>query len=453
MNTSHLVMAMSMLAANASAAGATRNGDLDPNFADGGIRMLDTTIISAFQPAFERLPDGTLVVGARMMVPEGGSRYTVARLDSNGHLQTGFGHGGLARFDLGPAVSEDELATMKVAPDGRIVAYGMAYTGRFELAIARLEADGTPDVAFGTDGLSLLYSGAYPEPGSVAVLDNRKILVTWSQLGPDGDTLMAARLHSDGELDMSFGQAGVATVEFGDAAFHYFERAKGIAIDSHGRILVGAEIQQAGGVNFGVARLLADGQQDHTFANKGYQLIDFDLGPTSVVRMYGVTPGVEDSITLMGGVSGSPAGRIALVHLQADGWPLPGFGDGLGRLEIPVFAPDAYMSTVAAMGGQWHNGHLLLAGFGYVHKNGERLPSTLLAQLDARGNLDRAFGVDGQRVLAVETERGPIHPTGVLVAGGRALLPSATSMYDPSGAVGVQAIILDVLFADGHETD
>src|SRR4051812_36806831 len=84
-------------------------------------------------------PDGRLLVGGGSTLPEQErARWVLARLDAEGHVDAGFGRGGLV---LGPWSGEyetgDAIRAIAVAADGRIVVAG---TVGDDLAVARMLA-------------------------------------------------------------------------------------------------------------------------------------------------------------------------------------------------------------------------------------------------------------------------------------------------------------------------
>ena len=103
--------------------------------------------------AVARQSDGKIVVGGYSH--NGTSKeFCVVRYNADGTLDTGFGTGGKAVTDFG-AGTHDEINALAVQPDGRIVTVGQAYNisnGVTEIALARYNADGTPDTGFGVTG-------------------------------------------------------------------------------------------------------------------------------------------------------------------------------------------------------------------------------------------------------------------------------------------------------------
>jgi uncharacterized delta-60 repeat protein len=153
-------------------------------------------------------------------------------------LDPTFGSGGVVRFDLG---GNDLLTTTTVEPDGKIVSYGLRSTPDQPMngVLTRLNADGTPDTTFGTNGSVVtvdpaLVSGpaicVHPNAGLARLADGKYLVaavITDSLAGPTQTVTGAggvgiadytptkfvtkihlARYNTDGSLDTTFGTNG-----------------------------------------------------------------------------------------------------------------------------------------------------------------------------------------------------------------------------------------------------
>lgn len=124
-------------------------------------------------------PDGKIVVaGTSWRGSENCCWFTVARYNTDGTLDSGFGGGdGRVFTDFG---GPDEARAVAVQPDGKIVAAGSAGG---QVALARYNADGSPDTGFGGgDGqVSTDPAPGLPEEGgdgqALALQSDGKIVV------------------------------------------------------------------------------------------------------------------------------------------------------------------------------------------------------------------------------------------------------------------------------------
>ena len=94
----------------------------------------------------------------------GGSRYAVARYDSDGGIDTTFGNDGTA--SLGPGTWTNPPSKLLVQPDGDVVLVGIepvpGSTTDDDLVVARFTADGQPDDSFNGDGIVTQDLGVSP---------------------------------------------------------------------------------------------------------------------------------------------------------------------------------------------------------------------------------------------------------------------------------------------------
>ena len=134
--------------------------------------------------------------------------------------------------------------------DGKIL-IGGAFTevnGTARNFIARLEADGSLDTSFNPGANEVIYS--------IAVQKDGKILVGgfFTELSGTARNYIA-RLEADGSLDTSF-----------DAGNFANETVHSVVVQSDGKILIGGNFFESGGVGKnGIARLNADGTLDTSF--------------------------------------------------------------------------------------------------------------------------------------------------------------------------------------------
>ena len=187
------------------------DGSLDPAFGDAGEKVIDRGVeAKAFAVAVQ--PDGKIVVGGKDL-PEGGHEFfDVLRLDADGSPDTSFGPGGFRSVDFGTKFQEaDDIA---IQPDGKIVAAGKSLPngGLASYALARLNTDGSLDTSFGTGGKVTFGDGRLAL--GVALQGDGKIVVVGRAL----TGMRVARFNADGSVDTSFGQAGEAAPAFPGAS-------------------------------------------------------------------------------------------------------------------------------------------------------------------------------------------------------------------------------------------
>ena len=177
--------------------------------------------------------------------------FAVARLNTDGSLDTTFDADGKRIIDFGGSIYGP--VSMALQSDGKIVVAGHAdgATGEAEFGVARLNTDGSLDSTFDADGTlttDFVHSSSIGGGVGVAVGTDGKIVVAGST---DSDNVVV-RLNADGSLDSPFGIDGRQAIDILPAF-----SGSGVAVQADGKIVVtGYSTQGAIGDVFAVARLL-----------------------------------------------------------------------------------------------------------------------------------------------------------------------------------------------------
>jgi uncharacterized delta-60 repeat protein len=154
------------------------------------------------------------------------SRFAVARLLANGSPDSNFHANGQTTiaFDPGNGLSAALGLGLMIQRDGRIVVCGAANsstsaTPNNDIAIARLQPDGSLDSGFGFAGRTQIAFDLAPNGTDVGFgvveQSNGRLLVAGASLGtspPEVGTVI--RLRADGTLDEGFGTVGKRTYNF-----------------------------------------------------------------------------------------------------------------------------------------------------------------------------------------------------------------------------------------------
>jgi uncharacterized delta-60 repeat protein len=240
----------------------TAGGDLDRSFSGDGVQTVDVgEIDGATGVAVQR--DGKIVAAG-----QGGSGFTLVRLQRNGQLDRSFGNRGVVDTRLGNPGIQDDVSAVALR-SGKIVAAGTAdfsNPSRNAFAAARYLANGRLDRSFGTGGKVVLRGSSHGRAWALALAPEGKLVVA----GSDGTgKFRLVRLQPKGKLDRSFGAGGVASTSFGRVS----AMPRALALQRDGRIVVGG---LALGPNvegtddqFAFARYNADGTADPTFGAGG----------------------------------------------------------------------------------------------------------------------------------------------------------------------------------------
>jgi uncharacterized delta-60 repeat protein len=283
-----------------------RDGAIDRQFGNDGTVEVDFAQRYGFDPTVALGPHGRIVVGgsdcASSRVRD--CDIAIAALRRDGTLDPEFGDGGkvLSSFSRRrEGCPKSYLAGsprgMDIDSHGRIVVGGMCQSGK-KAALARFTRTGELDQSFGRKGRIERYLNI----GRVRALtvDDRDRIDVVGELGP---AVTVARFASNSELDRSFGGNGRARIRFARDQESWSRKhhvsPHSVAVDSHGRIVIGGS--HAGG--FAFARFKRDGHADGSFGHGGRVVV---TGGTKDLVWTG-TVAVDSRDRIIG----SGAGRIS----------------------------------------------------------------------------------------------------------------------------------------------
>ena len=232
--------------------------------------------------ALAEQPDGNLIVAGSFNSFDQHPYNRIVRLLSNGYQDTTF----LASPNSG---ANDFISALALQPDGTIIIGGnfTSFNGVNRHHIARLNSDGSLDTTFapGLGANGTVWSVALETnvqvliPGILSIT-NVQVVIGGAFTSVNGTLLNGvARLNSDGSVDATFnpgiGPDGVVNA---------------VAVDPLGRIIIGGSFDKVSGVTSGgVARLNVDGSLDTTFS-PGIGTYDSGTGATDPVYAVAVQP-------------------------------------------------------------------------------------------------------------------------------------------------------------------
>jgi uncharacterized delta-60 repeat protein len=280
------------------------DGDLDPTFSGDGKVLTNLTPGRDFATGVALQADGKIVVtgGAGGL----GGRVALARYNANGSLDSTFSGDGKVITNFTPR--RDYATSVELQTAGEIVVAGTAdFNGQAaRFALARYEADGTLDPAFGGDGkvTTNLTSGLDRAFGlAVQPADEMIVAVGWA-----GHRMGLVRYEPAGDLDPTFSGDGKVLTNF-TAGVDY---ASGVEVQADGRIVIAGPANWTGrDTRFGLARYTTAGDLDPTFSGDGKATTNFTPGSDPAFAL--TLQPADGKIVVAGGARGQGA-RFAIAR-------------------------------------------------------------------------------------------------------------------------------------------
>ncbi|HSI52540.1 MAG: hypothetical protein ACAH21_05745 [Ramlibacter sp.] len=341
------------------------DGTLDTGFNGDGIVLTDFFSSYDIANAATMQPDGKILL-AGFTIDAGNQRdFALARYNADGTLDTTFGGTGkVVTPVMSSAVEPDEANGLVVQPDGKILVVGSTSSNTTsDFALVRYLDDGTLDATFGGDGkvttgfAELSQDTAY----AVALQSDGKIIVVGDsqEHAPGSPTVVrVVRYLPDGSLDTTFGAGGHVPLP---SVVLQVNSGRSVLVQEDGKIILTG--RSSGDARFDVMRINSDGTLDGSFGQGGLATIDFSVVPGRPDwhhdgnSLYLQT----DGKILVTGISSSLAGdTFYLARFNTDGTPDVTFGGGLGYVATSAQADQCTAYSVT----QQADGRILVAGGG-----------------------------------------------------------------------------------------
>lgn len=354
---------------------------------------------------------------------------------SSGKLDLSFGDNGILQLNI---CTWDAASGVAVQPDGKIVAVGYSEENEAsEMLIVRILPDGSPDVDFGTDGITVIkISQTTNEATAVALQPDGKILIggyTRSQGETWSENVALVRLGSDGKPDSTFSGDGIVT-----ASYTSRDRIYAIGVLPDGKIVAAGNAKYGGGPSyFLLCRFLPDGNPDPDFGGTGTGAVVIPIG-----TVYDVCSSMaiqSDGKIILAGSTVKSNGwpDVALLRFNPDGTLDGTFGTG-GKVTTPFGSTaDVGLKTVLQPDGK-----ILVSGYSY---NTLKKSELAVFRYLPNGLLDTQFGRTGKIRSKIGNiyssgESMSLRPDGKILVAGCALdstkgMDFAMKQFNPDGTV------------------
>jgi uncharacterized delta-60 repeat protein len=297
-------------------------------------------------------------------------------------------------------------------PDGAREAGGSdgapAAARDLDIALVRLNADGTRDTSFGSNGIARIDFG----PGSASVRDNlwglavdaqNRLVLFGSKKGSDDrvdSDRVVARLQPSGALDTTFGTNGFHVLNIanlGDSPRHGFVQADGkIVASGYTSQPTGVGTQSANRIV--LLRLLDSGMPDMTFGTGGVvNAAPFvpampDTTMWGMAEAYSVAPQSSGNYVTTGYGRSAAMGTVDIVSFRfgTDG-KRDGTWAGSGAAVLDLIGADDRGRNLVALGDD----SILVVGSG---KPTATSMDALVLKLQPNGMPDSTFGTNGYKL-------------------------------------------------------
>ncbi len=381
----------------------TLTASLDASFGTGGI----ATIAFGSVQGIALQSDGKIVLSGEQSPTGGGDAFMIARLNANGAVDSAFGSSGRVAIGTLNGVAR----SVTVQADGKIVAGGFAQSAT---ALVRVDSTGALDNTFGSSGVALVHVSPNAETmqGMAATADGRFVLAGFVPDTAHGtDDEIIARFTSTGALDTTFNATGFHQVDAGSMP----AAAKATVLQADGKIVVTGYVQSEASPHPTIpdslllARYNTDGSLDTSFGVAGYAM------PANTAQANAVALQADGKIVTAGFQNGGSSKLVQVARFNTSGALDTSFGSG-GLVNLSVNGVDDEATGVAIQG----DGKIVVGGF---TKNGT-FTDALAIRLTATGALDPSF-LGGEVAVQMSTGNDQangiaLQPDGKIVLAGSA---------------------------------
>lgn len=244
----------------------TSSGALDTTYGSSGKAVISIGSGDDVIHGIALQADGKLVV-VGSSIQGGTPDFAVARLDANGALDTSFDGDG--KLTLAYGTSSDIAYAVTIQPDGRILVGGSAKVNSntdFDFAVARLTSNGALDTFFDGDGKATAAVGTSDDEAYAITLqpNGQVVLAGVATVGSSSDSALV-RFNGDGTLDTLFDGDGIATYALSTGS----DSARGVALLNDGTIAVAGPAHNGSNLDFGTAFVVGNAAIDTSYGTSG----------------------------------------------------------------------------------------------------------------------------------------------------------------------------------------
>ncbi len=359
--------------------------ELDLDFGDEGIALVDVNGAKEFLRDFKLLDNGNFLITGKLNDVNDDddiNNFVLVSASPDGSLNTDFGDNGVVITSFGTYSDSRHLCIQndnKILLGGNVTNIDGVTTTK-GTGLVRYFPDGTLDLEFAQDGHFFHTIGsAGSEIHVVEQLPDGKIIIGGSTITFDDDFLLL-RLNMDGSLDSTFNQTGIVQNDFGE-----YEYIRDLEVLSDGSILAcGYKEDLYGSFSHSLlVKYLPNGDLDMDFGDNG---VIYFFNDEEYAAKFGVFVG-EDNKIYTGGHMLYQGGQKCFVNRYwEDGELDVNFGNN-GSAIIAEIPYSSLLEEIYVL----PNGSIFACGNVYT---GEDWDMTAF-KLRPNGSLDATFGENG----------------------------------------------------------
>ncbi len=366
-------------------------GTLDPTFGVGGLVVENTYNLASHSII---LADGKI-----LLIGEYGG-LCLDRFNPDGTYDESFGVNGRYSIGMNGKLVGSQYKAFALLNDGKIIVsaryYPTGISGNINLALVRINSNGSLDSSYGINGLDTLELDTYTTATGLVVQPDGKIVISGDVQKHEYDEkrTFICRYMPDGGLDPSFGEGGIVVTTYA-----YATHSNSLIINAAGKLIRGSTNDLYSNSSFMLESFNTDGSMDESFGENGVAKYVFGQGQggswNTIMFMMAQQP--DGKITCCGESGKNDEESMALCRFNADGSIDGSFGES-GGIIVPYKNNSNTFSKAYELCFQPDGKIITIVGL-----RSNPLKGINLVRYTSLGQLDPTFGENGYSSIYLDT--------------------------------------------------